>query len=227
MIGRVVAGIAVAAALASLPACTAGGSKPGKTVTVTVHRSTPPASPTSPARSTTTSPPSSSPAPPVDQTRLPGTCDTLLPDATVFRAAGVTTLAGVDAFVVGQPEADIGRVGYLNCRYGVTGSGDAAVPKIEIGVSLYHSPAQATARVRATVADYVGHAASAAPVSVSGRPGFMLTGGAGVGYTAPSLVVASGQRTFAVSIATAVATGAKAVTAATAVASLAVARTGG
>ena len=56
-------------------------------------------------------------------------------------------------------------------------------------------------------------------------PGKMLTGGVGVGYDVPLLVVASGQRTVAVSVARTVAAGAKAVSDATAVAALALKRT--
>lgn len=142
-------------------------------------------------------------------------------------AIGGASLAGTTAFVVGQPEPDIGRVAYLNCRYGVTGTGTAATPKIEIGISLYDSAAHATARITATVDDYTAHGATATDTTVDSLTATMLTGGVGAGYDVPLLVVASGQRTVAVSVASSVATGDKAVSDATALANLALHRTGG
>jgi hypothetical protein len=158
-------------------------------------------------------------------TKLRGTCDTLLPDFSVFDAIGVATLPGSDAYVVGEPERSIHRLAYLNCRYGVTGSGSAAKPAVEIGISLYANAADAASRVTATAEDYDAHGASSSDVTVNRLPGKMLTGGVGDGYDVPLLVVASGQRTVAVSVARSVAAGAKAVSDATAVAGLALKRT--
>src|SRR5439155_25404113 len=89
-----------------------------------------------------------------------GTCDTLLPDGSVFDAIHISPLPGTDAFVVGQPDPTIHRIAYLNCRYGVTGSGSAAKPSIEIGVSLYDTADRAAQRITATVDDYTAHGAS-------------------------------------------------------------------
>lgn len=222
MITRFVPLLTCTAALALVAGCTSSGG-PGTVVTVTKHVTAPVPHPSTSAKSTS----AGAPPPPRNLTKLPGTCDNLLPDGTVFQAIGVNSLAGVDAFVVGQPEADIGRVGYLNCRYGVTGSGASAVPKIEIGISLYKTAGDAASRVSSTVADYTGHAATATRTTVDGRPATLLTGGAGAGYDEPLLVAASGQRTVAVSIASSVASGAKASQDATALAALALKNTGG
>jgi hypothetical protein len=160
-------------------------------------------------------------------TKLDGTCDTLLPDYSISQAVGGDQLAGTEAFVVGKPDPAIARLGYLNCRYGLTGAGAAATAKIEIGISLYATPAKAAARLSATVDDYTAHGATGAPATVDGRRATMLTGGAGPDYDVPLLVVAAGQRTVAVNVAPGVATGAKATADATALATLALHRTGG
>ena len=189
-----------AAAFALLAACSTN--KPGPVVTVT-------RTPT-PTVTVTVSPASTSPAPSTaaathstangNQTELPGTCDTLLDDGSVFDAAGIKPLAGSDAFVVGKPDPVIHRLAYLNCRYGVTGKGAAATPAIEVGVSLYATSTDATERIAATVDDYTAHGASVSTTQVLGQRASMITGGSGAGYDVPTLVVADGQRTVAVSI---------------------------
>jgi hypothetical protein len=206
----------------ALAACTSA--KPVRVVTVTRTPSPTRAASSAPA---STSPAASPGATATRQTALPGTCDTLLPDLSVKNAIDINTFTGTDAFVVGQPEPDIGRLAYLNCRYGVTGKAAAATPAVEIGISLYRTPAQAAARIAATVDDYTAHGATATDVTVQGKQASMLTGGVGTGYDVPTVVVSSGQRTVAVSIASTVASGAKARTDATALASLALQRTGG
>jgi hypothetical protein len=207
-------------ALGSIAACSSS-TEPGGVVTITRTRtpSTPPPSPSSK--------PTPTPSPTKHLTRFPGTCDDLLPDGDVIAALGGKELPGTDAFVVGLPEKDIGRIGYLNCRYGVTGNGAAATPKVEIGVSLYGTPTQASRRIKATVDDYTNHGATSTAVTVDGRPGTLLTGGSGAGYGEPLLVAAAGQRTVAVNLAAAVATGATAAKDATALAALALQRTDG
>jgi hypothetical protein len=210
------------AAIAVLAACTTN--KPAPVVTVTV----PPTSQAStPPSSTSSTAPATSASALPHQTKLPGDCGTLLPHFDVTSAIHTADVAGADAFVVGQPDKGIGRIAYLNCRYGVTGHGDAATPKIEIGISLYSTAARAAARVAATVDDYTGHGATDADTVVASRSGHVLTGGAGAGYDVPLAVVASGQRTVAVSIDPAVATGATATKDAVALAALALHRTGG
>jgi hypothetical protein len=221
---------ACVAALGLLSACSSG--KPGSVVTITV----PPSNRTSDSpgtgstssgsgtASSTTGTPSGTPS---RLTKLTGTCDTLLPDYSISQAVGGSQLAGIDTFVVGTPDPAIGRLAYLNCRYGVTGTGAAAKAKIEIGISLYSAAEQAASRIAATVADYTAHGAAGAATTVNGQNATMLTGGVGVGYDLPLLVVASGQRTVAVNVAPAVGTGAKATTDASALATLALKRTGG
>jgi hypothetical protein len=129
--------------------------------------------------------------------KLSGTCDSVLPLLDVQDALGVD-IPGKTSFVIGLPERDIGRLGYINCRYGLVG-GAAAVPKVEVGVSLYNSPGQATRRADGTVADYRDHGATQTPITVSGHEGVILVGSQ-PGYNVPLLVVASGQRTVAISV---------------------------
>jgi hypothetical protein len=214
-----------AVALVALAGCTSR--HPGGTVTVTVTptRSSSAAlpgsgAPTESAASSSTRPTASR------MTTLPATCDAL-PTSAISNAIGGTAIKGAEAFVIGAAEKDIGRLTYLNCRYGVTGSGDAAEPKIEVGVSLYATPAAAAKRSTATIDDYTTHGATGSPVRVGTAAGTILTGGSGAGYDAPLLVLASGQRTVAVTITSAIATGAAATKDATAVAKLALDRTGG
>lgn len=160
-------------------------------------------------------------------TKLSGTCDTLLPDSSINAVIGGPPLAGIDSFVVGRPEPTIGRLAYLNCRYGVTGTGANAKAKVEIGISLYSSADKASSRVAATVDDYTAHGASGQQSTVDGQSATMLTGGVGAGYEDPLLVVASGQRTVAVNVAASVASGQKATDDAASLATLALKGTGG
>jgi hypothetical protein len=216
------------AALGLAAACSS--SKPVRTVTVTAPPSKaggPSSISGSAARSTPAPATSGSAGASSHLTKLNGTCDTLLPDASITEALGGTPLNGVDAFVVGKPEPTISRIAYLNCRYGVTGSGAAAKPKVEIGISLYSAADKAAARIGATADDYTAHGATAGDAKVDGLSGRLLTGGVGAGYAVPLLVVASGQRTVAVGVDPAVATGAEATTDAVALATLALQRTGG
>jgi hypothetical protein len=221
-VSRWISGVAacglVAAALAG---CTSR--KPEGTVTITVtptHSSSPRSSPAA------SSAPTSSPTPsPTTLTKLAGTCDSLLPSIAVADVVGGGPIVGREAFVVGPPQKDIGRIAYLNCRYGVTGTGTAAKPKIEIGVSLYSTPAAAAARITATTDDYTGHGATGTEVSVAGVPATLLTGGSGADYAAPLLVLSSGQRTVAVTVYPAFAAGAVATKDAEALAKLALAKT--
>jgi hypothetical protein len=129
--------------------------------------------------------------------KLPGGCEKLLPTGAVIDALG-RKVGGRTAFVVGVPDPTIGRVGYINCRYGVPKQ-QAASPKIEIGVSLYKTAKKAAARLQPTIDDYTQHAAKAAKATVAGYPATVLTGGAGTGY-GPTVVLALGQRTIAVSL---------------------------
>ena len=214
-------GIGVAGC-ALLAACSSNS--PSQVVTVT-RTHTPTA--TVPATSTTTAAAtsgSSTHSPSATQmTDLPGTCDTLLDDSSVFSAAGIKSLPGEDQFVVGKPEPDIHRLAYLNCRYGV--SGQAGAPAIEIGVSLYATAADAAQRITATVDDYTAHGASTSTTQVLGQQASVLTDGIGSGYDVPTLVVADGQRTVAVSIETSVIPATRFTDPAAAVAKLALQRT--
>jgi len=130
--------------------------------------------------------------------KLSGNCDSLLPQVEVEDIMGVR-FKGKTAFVVGVPEKNIGRLGYLNCRYGLT-AGAGGTPDAEIGVSLYNTPDQAQKRLAGTIDDYRGHGATQSAATVAGMDATLLVGGSGAGYDVPLLVVASGQRTVAVSV---------------------------
>lgn len=130
--------------------------------------------------------------------KLPGNCDSILPQVDVEDTMGVH-FAGKSAFVVGVPEKNIGRLGYLNCRYGLSANA-GAIPEAEIGISLYDTPDQAQKRLAGTVDDYRSHGATQSAATVSGTAGTLLVGGDGAGYNVPLLVVAFGQRTVAVSV---------------------------
>jgi hypothetical protein len=217
--------LASAAVLGAVAACSSG--KPQRIVTVTVPPSPRTSASTGATTSTGTSAARSSTTPGRRLTKLSGTCDTLLPDTSIGAVIGGPPLAGVDAFIVGRPEPAIGRLAYLNCRYGVTGAGATAKAKIEIGISLYSSADKAASRIAATVEDYTAHGASGQPTTVDGQSATMLTGGVGAGYADPLLVVASGQRTVAVNVAPSVASGQKATDDAASLATLALKGTGG
>jgi hypothetical protein len=219
MRGRIACTVGAAAALVALSSCSSGGPKQGssqgpKTVYVTA----------TPTPSTTSASPSPSSTAPTLAKKLRGTCESLLPVFDVQDALGVD-LAGRTSFVVGVAERDIGRLAYLNCRYGL-GRASTAVPKVEIGVSLYNTPAQATKRANGTVADYVDHGAAQTSVTVSGHEGSILVG-SGKGYDVPLLVVASGQRTIAISVPSQVVPTARRTASLSKLAQLALDRTGG
>ena len=104
-------------------------------------------------------------------------------------------------------------------------TGNSGEPAIEIGVSLYATAADAAQRITATVDDYTAHSASTATTQVLGQQASVLTGGIGSGYDVPTLVVADGQRTVAVSIDSSVTPAAQFTDPAAAVAKLALQRT--
>lgn len=128
---------------------------------------------------------------------LGGRCEDLLPVGTVNIALRRTVI-GRTAFVLGVAEPDIGRLTYLNCRYGLAApvkGKPAPAPQVEIGISLYTSPAQANRRVQATIDYYRAHGAVDRAVRVGSAPGTVLTG-----YGLPTVVAAAGPRTVAVSV---------------------------
>lgn len=197
MIARTAALLTAAVAVFAAGSCSTGSAKGQQaTVTVTVDPSTPASS--SPSVTTSTAP-SPTRTGPTARTTLNGTCETRMPVSAVMAALG-RSVAGETSFVVGTAEPDIGRIGYLNCRYGLPTAGDTA-PTIEIGVSLYTSPDKAQDRIPATVDDYRAHGAQTSDATVAGHDATILTGATGSGYTAPTIVLAADQRTVAVSIA--------------------------
>jgi hypothetical protein len=193
--GRTAAGaIAVACALFTLVGCT-GSTTTGPTTYVTVDPPTPTPTSSAPAPTPTVGTTSASPAPTVAaMSKLPGACGGLLPLGSVVDALGRTVGSGT-AFVVGVADPTIDRVSYINCRYGVSKKSSTAA--IEIGVSLYRTAAKAEARLRPTIADYTAHAAEATEAEIEGQRATVLQGGVGAGY-GPTVVLAVGQRTIAV-----------------------------
>jgi hypothetical protein len=188
--------IACTAAVLLAASCSTGAThEPGKTVTVTRPE------PTGGAGTTTTqtSPPTTKPTRHV--TKLPGTCDSMLPLAVVDTALG-RAIKGTTAFVVGAAQPDIGRLTYLNCRYGLPAgsAADTATPKLEISISLYANATYASRRIPITVDDYASHGASESDITVNGVPAAILTMASGKGYADPTLVAASGQRTIAITL---------------------------
>ena len=185
-------------AVAALAAC-GSSSNSSSTHTVTITASGQPASGSSSASSSASSSSAAPTQPATPMTKFSGNCYALLTLYDVQRAAGYT-IGGKTAFIVGLPDKSIGRVSYLNCRYGVPAAPKGATPQIEITVALYSTPAQAEKRAAGTVSDYVANGATATQVTVGDVPGTILTGGLGAGYNVPLLVTSSGQRTVAVSL---------------------------
>ena len=195
-IGRLLAiGMLLVAALA---ACTkAPASSSTRTVTIT-------ASGAASGSSSASAPASPSPSPTqpaTPMTKFSGTCYSQLTLYDVQRTAGYP-IGGKTAFVVGVPDKTLGRLTYLNCRYGLpaTPPGGSATPQIEINVALYGTAADAAKRAASTVSDYVANGATPAQVTIADNPGTILVGGTGAGYSVPLLVASSGQRTVAVSL---------------------------
>lgn len=181
--------------LAAVCACSSASPASTDTTTITVKAHPPLAGQPS---ATPTKP---KPTPPPVQHRLPGTCDSLLPLLDVEAAMG-RTVTGRTQFVVGVPEPKIKRLAYLNCRYGFPRVATRPrQPLVEIGISLYATAAQAHRRLKGTVDDYQFNGATVASRRVGGRAATLLSGGEGPGYDVPLLVLQSGQRTIAVSLA--------------------------
>lgn len=201
--------------LVVLGACSssAAKNKPTRSVTTVIVTASP----------TTSAPPSTTAAPkPV--TKLRATCETVLTKFDVNDALGVELL-GKSEFVIGTADRTIGRLGYINCRYGV-GAGAAAVPPVEVGVSLYNSAGQAARRAASTVDDYRNNGATPASVTVAGHEATILSS-TRPGYDIPLLVLSSGQRTVAVSIVSRLVPPATRNAIMTKIANLVVTRTGG
>ena len=187
---------AVGVATVALAACGSSNSSSTHTVTITASG---PGSQSSSASSSASSSSAAPSQPATPMTKFSGNCYALLTLYDVQRTAGYT-IGGKTAFIVGIPDKSIGRLSYLNCRYGVPAAPKGATPQIEMTVALYSTPAQAERRAAGTVSDYVANGATATQVTVGDVPGTILTGGLGAGYSVPLLVTSSGQRTVAVSL---------------------------
>jgi hypothetical protein len=201
---RLLAGLAAAALAASVTTACAHRVDPGRVVvktvvitpTPTVTTPTPTPTPTqaSPSTSPVADVTTSKPAAPKIR-KLPGTCNSLMPLATMVDAAG-HKLPGDTTFVVGKADPDIGRMTYLNCRYGVS---HAKGPTIEVTVSLYRTASQAAQRVDSTTDDFTYHGATATHTTIAKRPATLLLG-AHLLFYGPTVVLAHGQRTVAVTL---------------------------
>jgi hypothetical protein len=156
-----------------------------------------PSTSTSSAPATSESATSTAPASPTASPTLGGQCDDLLPPSTVDEALGRPVI-GKTAFIRGIAEPNIGRLTYLNCKYGIPAAvkgKPAPVAQLEIGVSLYGTVAQAARRVQGTIDNYRSQGSSQRSVPVGTDSGTIL-----VGYGNPTIVVASGPRTVAITI---------------------------
>lgn len=128
---------------------------------------------------------------------LGGECGDLLPLSAVDQALGRPVI-GTTSFIRGIAEPNIGRLTYLNCRYGIPKAvkgKPAPTAQLEIGVSLYNSAAQATKRVQGTINDYRDHGAGQQDIKVGTVDAVLL-----LGYGAPTLVASDGPRTVAITI---------------------------
>ncbi|UQX87121.1 hypothetical protein M6D93_12515 [Jatrophihabitans telluris] len=107
---------------------------------------------------------------------------------------------GQTAYIVGVPQTDIGRVAYLNCKYGITKTKvkkkTVTTTKIEVGISLYGTSQQALDRVAGTVDAYRLAGSTTSDAGVGQFSGTILMGGGEL----PTLVVAAGPRTVAVTV---------------------------
>ena len=173
---------------------------PGRTVYKTVI-ATP--TPTTPTPTPSTPPPSSSAAPspshtappPPRYTHLVARCYSDLRGASIEQAIH-TKLRGTTAYTVGRGDPTIGRLMYINCKYGVT---PAKGPSVEITVSLYRSVAAAAERVQGTIQDFTSHGATSSGTTVNSRAATLLLGANMLAY-GPTLVFHAGLRTVAVTL---------------------------
>ncbi|MDQ2839050.1 MAG: hypothetical protein M3Y89_16795 [Actinomycetota bacterium] len=158
----------------------------------------------SPPASVASTPPSSSATPTPTPTpsvtgpaSLGGRCADLLPVTGVDEALGRPVI-GKTTDILGVAEPNIGRLTYLNCRYGLAAAvkgKPAPTPPVEIGISLYKSVDQAARRVLGTVDDYRSHGGTEKDAAVGTNLGSIL-----LGYGSPTIVVAAGPRTVAITV---------------------------
>lgn len=149
-----------------------------------------------------TSPSSSATAQPSATSTTPvgfnGRCEDLLPLSLVTDALQ-RPVVGRTSSIVGVAEPNIGRLAYLNCKYGITTTLVKKKPVtatgVEIGLSLYSTAQQAAKRVQATVDYYLSLGASAHPIRVGQNAGQIM-----LGVGDPLIVVAAGPRTAAISV---------------------------
>lgn len=195
-LGRVQHRAAVAIAVLSAAVALAGCSKAQPKDTTASRSST---TSTVPASSSSAASSSASARPTPTHTKpasFNGTCDDLLPLSLISDALQRPVI-GQTAFIVGIAEPNIGRWAYLNCRYGVTTTSvkgkKVTDTKVELGVSLYKTNQNANSRVQGTIEDYRAHGASQTPAAVGQFSGATL-----LGYGKPTLVVAAGPRTVAI-----------------------------
>ena len=161
-------------------ACTSGGS----------DQSQAGASQTAAAPTATSSATSPTPTP---TPNLPAGCDQLLPFTDLDQALG-RPLFGQSRYVVGVAEPKIGRTGRVTCQFGLAANGRGPA-LLEVGVSTYKDADSATDRIAATVAALRANATSQKTASVAGQDATMI--GTKTDY---NLVVAQGDRTFAVTL---------------------------
>ncbi|MDR1999317.1 MAG: hypothetical protein LBQ06_05165 [Frankiaceae bacterium] len=134
---------------------------------------------------------------------IAGGCGGILPVSAIDQVIG-TQLRGSTSFIVGEPDPSIDRISYLNCQYAIPDPVAGQPPptaQIEVGLSAYGSSASAQARVQGTIEAYREQGSTSTPVAVGQLSGTELLGGGD-----PTLVVASGNKTVAVTVAAALVT---------------------
>ena len=127
-----------------------------------------------------------------------GRCEDLLPLSLVTDALQ-RPVVGRTSSIVGVAEPNIGRLAYLNCKYGIAttlvNKKPVTTTGVEIGLSLYSSADRAAKRVQATVDYYLSLGASPHPIGVGQNAGQLM-----LGVGDPLIVVAAGPRTAAISV---------------------------
>jgi hypothetical protein len=167
-----------------------------KTVTQTPTPLTSAVAPSTPPTSSSARPRSRHTAAPQPKfTRLAATCRNAMPLTTVEKAIR-DKLPGTTAYSVGRGDPTIGRLMYINCKYGVS---RAKGPSIEVSVSLYRSVGAAADRVVGTSQDFTSHGATSSGTKVAGRNATLLLGANMLAY-GPTVVVHAGLRTIAVTL---------------------------
>lgn len=125
---------------------------------------------------------------------FPPACATLASAEDVANAVG-RTFPGAPKEVAGNADQGIGRIGRIDCYYGLAAGRPTTEAPITIGLATYVDDKAAEARVTSTVNAEIGTGAPATKVNVGREQATLLTG------TRPTLVGRYGSTTVVVSVA--------------------------